>query len=181
MKGGVFSTQISVCTKCGHALDAKSIAKIQAEIDAQIKSLLQEHRESEEMDYNSQIESLQKLIKQLKTLNPQFAPILIRIVNASLSKQKYKNAYRLLKVYLANFKQWFNGELPLYGWKLNEISKLAFYLGKFQKAEKFTVQALKVLSKYYEQCPEVTELRQRLADIRSEITRITYEKQYQPK
>ncbi len=85
-----------------------------------------------------------------------------------IGQQLFKEGYAVLKNYCYAWKELYPIQLPFYGWKFNELSKLSFYLSKGKKAKIFGEKAVEILSLFYSDqgdCAQYHELKKRLHDI----------------
>ncbi|EAS02622.2 SET domain protein (macronuclear) [Tetrahymena thermophila SB210] len=134
-------------------------------------------KQTSQSTYEKTIELTETAEKLCHLEAPYFNDIYNSRILATLGVQQYKKANKYLKNFIELSKHWYEEiigntlEMPFFGWKLNELSKLNFHLDKCLEAEKYSERALKILTQYYtkESCPELNELFLRLNDIKSEI------------
>ena len=149
------------CKTCGFLFQYPELASLHQSLESSIEKTLKTLKKFEES--LSFLEDLKR--NQLEVNSYLIESALSSIINqymASCSETHTKELYKLLKFYVKNYPKWFEIQIPSFGFKINELSRLAVKLGKGKKARKFCEEAWSTLSLHFgEECREMRKLAKR--------------------
>lgn len=154
----------NICSKCSFHYSSEDLSKTHKELEGNIETKLKSGLKYEELSVF--LEDLKK--NHLDSSSYLIEIVLENIISTFLETHKekyYGELYKLLKFYLRNYEKWYKIEIPSFGFKYNELSKLALIMKKGKKAKKYAELAWKYLSPFFLETQELLELKKRISTI----------------
>jgi len=164
------------CKSCGFIYKYADLATLHHDLESTFEKTLKNMKKFEE----SLI-----FLEEIKKARLEVHSFLIEMIVSSIIHQYFnlcfethpKECYNLLKFYVRNYQKWFEIKIPSFGFKINELSKLALKMKKGKKARRYCEEAWQHLSLHFSEdnCKEMKELANRrvliqgLLDTGSEI------------